>query len=183
MDLGSNIDHQAMRHIESAVEAVLIGAQTLRATPKVRFDPNLLRIVVTATGRLDPSIRFFTEGPEKAIVATPGGVRLNLPEGVRHWTFGAHRVDPGALLERLHVEFGITRLLVEGGSELNASFLRQDLSDELFLTLAPKVRLGSGLPTYAGGEPLPKGALHDFELISSQTVGDEVFLRYRRKRG
>lgn len=182
MDLGSEVDHRAMRNIESAVEAVMIGAKTLRATPKVRFDSRLFRIVVTGSGRLDPTIRFFTEGPDKAVVATPEGVKMILPEGVRHWTFGSDRVDPAPLLERIRDELGVTRLLVEGGSELNAGFLSQDLSDELFLTVAPKLRLGTGLPTYAGGEPLPKGALHDFELISSQTVGDEVFLRYRRKR-
>ncbi|MFN3962547.1 MAG: dihydrofolate reductase family protein, partial [Fimbriimonadaceae bacterium] len=71
--------------------------------------------------------------------------------------------------------------LVEGGSEINAEFLRRDLVDELFLTLAPKIRLGRDLPTYAGGDPLPPGHLMNFDLLSCQPIENEVFLRYRRR--
>lgn len=182
MDLGSKTDHSAMRNIESAAEAVMIGAQTLRSTPKVRFDPKLFRIVVTRTGDLDPSVRFFTEVPERAIVSTPSGIELKLPNGARHWTFGPGEVDMTKLLARVRDELGVTRLLVEGGSELNAEILKEDLADELFLTVAPKVRLGRELPTYAGGEPLPKGSLLGFSIVSESRVADEVFLRYRRNR-
>lgn len=174
MDLGSAVDHQAMRQIEAAAEAVMIGAQTLRATPKVRFDPRLFRIVVSRSGNIDPSVRFFSDAPERAVVATPPGPKLNQ---VRHWTFE----NISELLGRIRRELGVTRLLVEGGSELNASLLRESLIDELFLTVAPKVRLGRELPTYAGGEPLPRGGLLKFDLISERAIGDEVFLRYRRK--
>lgn len=181
MDLGSKIDHQAMRNIEDAVEAVMIGAQTLRATPKVRFDPKLFRIVATRSGKIDPTVRFFTDAPNRALVATPAEARL-AAEGVRHWPGGEGSIDFAALLAWLRAELGITRLLVEGGSELNAAILENDLADELFLTVAPKVRLGRELPTYAGGRPLPDGATLGFDLISEQRVGDELFLRYRRRR-
>jgi riboflavin biosynthesis pyrimidine reductase/predicted DsbA family dithiol-disulfide isomerase len=182
MDLGSRVDHAAMRNIETAAEAVMIGAQTLRATPKVRFDPRLFRIVLSRSGRLDPNVRFFSEAPTRAIVATPESVALDLPEGVRHWTFPGSEVPAEALLARIRTELGVSRLLCEGGSELNAALLAADLADELFLTVAPKVRLGRGLPTYAGGEALPKGSLLDFGLVSEVRIGDEVFLRYRRDR-
>jgi riboflavin biosynthesis pyrimidine reductase len=52
--------------------------------------------------------------------------------------------------------------------------------DELFLTIAPKVRLGRDVPTYAGGEALPREAIQRFSLVEHQAVGDEIFLRYRR---
>ena len=182
MDLGSKTDHAAMRNIESAAEAIMIGAQTLRSTPNVRFDPKLFRIVVTRTGQIDPSVRLFAEMSERAVVATPSGVDLNLPKGARHWTFGPSEVEMTSLLARIRQELGVTRLLVEGGSELNAEILTDDLADELFLTVAPKIRLGRELPTYAGGEPLPKGSLLGFSLVSETRVADEVFLRYRRNR-
>jgi riboflavin biosynthesis pyrimidine reductase/predicted DsbA family dithiol-disulfide isomerase len=178
MDLGSKADHRAMRRIEDATEAVMIGAQTLRSTPKVRFDPRLFRIVVTRSGRLEADVPFFTEAPGRAIAVSP--VRPDgLPEGVRHWQLPSTMRE---LAQRIKEELGVSLLLVEGGSELNASLLREDLLDELFLTIAPKVKLGRGLPTYAGGEPLPRGELLGFELISERRVGDEVFLRYRRRR-
>ena len=69
-----------------------------------------------------------------------------------------------------------------GGSELNAQLLKADVVDELFLTVAPKIKLGRDVPTYAGGEPLPREAILDFDLLESHVLGDEVFLRYRRRR-
>jgi riboflavin biosynthesis pyrimidine reductase len=90
-------------------------------------------------------------------------------------------VDWETFLRELRIHKKVTHLLVEGGSEINAEFLRRDLVDELFLTLAPKVRLGRDLPTYAGGEPLPSGHLMNFDLVSCRPVENEVFLRYRRR--
>lgn len=179
MDLGSTIDHAAMRNIEAAADAVMIGAQTLRATPKVRYEDRLFRVVVTHSGVMDPIVPFFTGAPEKAVVAISSDAALNLPESVRLIRFK----DFADLLSRLRQDLGVERLLVEGGSELNASLLREDVVDELFLTIAPKLKLGRNLPTYAGGEPLLRGELLGFDLISVQPIGDEVFLRYRRKRG
>jgi riboflavin biosynthesis pyrimidine reductase len=76
----------------------------------------------------------------------------------------------------------VEKLYVLGGSEINAELLSRDLVDELFLTVAPKIKLGADTPTFAGGTALPREALLQFELIESQIIGDEVFLRYRRGR-
>ena len=84
------------------------------------------------------------------------------------------------ILNQMRTRLGIRYLLVEGGSELNASLLRFDLVDELFLTVAPKVKLGSDTPTYAGGRALGKDELLRFRLKECQPAGDEVFLRYTR---
>jgi riboflavin biosynthesis pyrimidine reductase len=54
--------------------------------------------------------------------------------------------------------------------------------DELFLTLAPKVKLGANLPTYAGGDPLDKEDVLRWRLVGCHPIEDEVFLRYRRDR-
>jgi riboflavin biosynthesis pyrimidine reductase len=75
---------------------------------------------------------------------------------------------------------GVKHLLCEGGSELNASLLREGLVDELFLTLAPKIKLGRDVPTYAGGEPLSRALVQQYELVEAHTVGSEIFVRYRR---
>jgi len=177
MDLGSKLDHETMRRIEASADAVLIGGGSLRATPGLYYDNRLLRIVVSN----DPGIfwkpngelrRFFGDCPERSFVATDR--KLAAPKGVRQL--------PGNLdqLVRRLREMGVRRLLCEGGSEINASMLRADLVDELFLTLAPKIKLGREVPTYAGGEPLPRAQVQQYELVSSEVVRDEVFVRYRR---
>jgi diaminohydroxyphosphoribosylaminopyrimidine deaminase/5-amino-6-(5-phosphoribosylamino)uracil reductase len=65
---------------------------------------------------------------------------------VEVWNVGGRhgQVDLKGLLRRLAKE-GVTHLLVEGGSEVNASFLREHLADELVLFLAPKLIGADGL--------------------------------------
>ena len=77
-------------------------------------------------------------------------------------------------------KLGIQRLLVLGGSELNAQLLAANLIDELFVTIAPKVRLGRDVPTYADGEPLSRGNLQQYSLVENHAIGNEIFIRYRR---
>lgn len=180
MDLGSDFDHATMRRIESHAQAVMIGAQTLRATPGLHYRGDILRIVATQSGDLPFHDRFFTDQPHRAFVACPK--QTEIPEGIASVRAGKKKLDPVKLLEKLRREHGVQRLLVEGGSEINASLLRHDLVDELFLTIAPKIRLGTDAPTYAGGKELQKGNLQGYHLISATPVGDEVFLRYRRDR-
>ncbi|MEQ1822274.1 MAG: dihydrofolate reductase family protein [Fimbriimonadaceae bacterium] len=178
-DLGSKTDHAAMRNIEAAADAVLIGAGSLRATPGLHYAPHLKRIVMTRSGKIffheGKLRRFFSDAPERAFVATAS--QLDLPDGVQHLSD-----DPRGLLFALRREHGVTRLVIEGGSEINALFLAADLVDELFLTLAPKVKLGQMTPTYAGGEPLSRADIMRFDLTSCIRAENEIFLRYRRAR-
>lgn len=55
----------------------------------------------------------------------------------------------GEALEKLHVLFGIERLLLEGGAELNGAFLRAGMVDELSLVLAPVVGAAGDKPLFA----------------------------------
>ena len=170
MDLGSKVDHRAMANLDRAGDAVLIGARTLRASPRSWRPRARVTLVVTASGDLPVDARYL-EG--ESYVITNGDFKTALPKlPLGGWP---------SVLRRLR-GMGIERLYVLGGSELNGQLLGEDLVDELFLTVAPKVRLGTDLPTYAGGEPLPRGGLLDFQLIESHVVEDEAFLRYRRRR-
>lgn len=173
-DLGSEADHQTLRQIEEAADAILIGAGNLRSTLGLWYPKEKIRIVASRSGKLDYGSRFFTDAPDKAMVMAPTEVEVPAP----------HKKLPDnfrGALARLRHEFGVERLLVEGGSDLNGDFLREDLADELFLTVAPKIKLGECLPTYAGGEALRRDQLLPFTLLEVKQVGDEVFLRYRRK--
>ncbi len=72
-------------------------------------------------------------------------------------------------------------VLVEGGPTLLGAFLKENLMDEIFLTIAPKIygsRIGSTL-TLVEGILFPKKATKNLTLISVKKIKDEVFLRYR----
>ncbi|HXH62087.1 MAG TPA: dihydrofolate reductase family protein [Fimbriimonadaceae bacterium] len=179
-DLGSELDHATMRGIEDMSDAVLVGAGSLRATRHMWYGENLIRIVATASGDLPLQSRFFTDAPERALVAVAAKNAHKV--GLNAIVCGEDEIDWHVLLKKLRSEHGVQRLLVEGGSEINASLLAHDVVDELFLTIAPKIKLGRQLPTYAGGNPLPREDIKGFTLVSNVARGDEVFLRYRRNR-
>ncbi len=170
MDLGSDVDHAAMRLLDVAADAVLVGARTLRASPRTWRPKARFSLVATQSGDLPKDARYF-EG-ESYVIA---------PENGDYPATWLPLDDWASVLKTLR-EKGVEKLYVLGGSELNAQLLERDLVDELFLTVAPKIRLGRDLPTYAGGEPLPREGLMEFDLIESHVVGDEVFLRYRRRK-
>lgn len=177
MDLGSKTDHAAMRALEEAVDGILIGAGSLRATPGLWYPGDAYRFVVTTDPHLPTTGRFFTDKPEKAIVVGPDGLSI---ASVTVWYCGSPRADLTEFARRARTTLGIKTLLVEGGSELNADMLRRGLVDEVFLTLTPKLKLGQNVPTIAGGEPFSRAEVETWNLVSVTRVQDELFLRYRK---
>lgn len=176
-DLGSKTDHLLMHRLEHKADAILSGANSLRATgnnwnPKTDF-----RIVVTGTGNVPWESEFLTKG--KPIVITSRQAAIDDHPGVTIIRAGDESLDWNEAFLELK-KLGIEVLNVLGGSEINAQLLKLELVDELFLTLAPKIKLGRDIPTYADGEPLPREAVQSYKLLSSQVIGNEVFLRYGR---
>lgn len=178
VDLGSKFDHQVMQNLEFQADAVLVGAGTLRASKRSWTPRAPLHVVLSGSGHLDFDHHFFDKG---AAVATASASHFDLPNRVEHIEAGVDQVHLPLLLQKLY-ELGVRKLLVLGGSTLNAQLLEKDLVDELFLTLAPKVKLGRDVPTYAGGNPLPREKVQNYEIVEHHRVGEEIFLRYRRKR-
>lgn len=178
LDLGSKLDHEAMRNLERAVDAVLIGSRTLAATPVTWKTQARVPLVMSRKGKVNLDHGFLST--EEAIIILPDGVDL-----VGRTTETVMRsmdpnVDPSEILKKLK-KHGVDRLLILGGSEVNSVFLRDDLVDEIFLTIAPKVKLGADVPTMAGGQPLRRDELLNFDLVTSITIKNEAFLRYRRR--
>ena len=166
----SRRDKKMMDKYRAEADAVLVGAGTLRADdpplhlrdPEMKEyraslgkPPGLLNVLVTASARIDPAGRFFT-GAEAAgrIVATvqraPAERRAALAAVAEVWVLGEERVDLRELLRKLKAR-GVERLLVEGGGDLNWGFVRDDLLDELYVTLAPALLGGREAPTICDG--------------------------------
>ncbi|RYB04211.1 dihydrofolate reductase family protein [Lichenibacterium ramalinae] len=108
-------------------------------------------------------------------------------DGVSYVFGGRGAIDFARVLETLNREFGIRRLLVEGGGGINGSLLKAGLVDELSLLLAPAVDGLAGGPALfdydgAAEDETPKGLR--LSLVSSQPrEGGVMWLRYRVDRG
>ena len=89
---------------------------------------------------------------------------------------------PHSVLERLFA-LGFRRVLLEGGPRVNWAFFEADLVDVLYLTMVPFLIGQSDLPAIVDG-PGALGGFADtrWELHQARTVGNEIFLEYRRIR-
>ncbi|MGH9474367.1 MAG: dihydrofolate reductase family protein, partial [Terriglobales bacterium] len=119
--------------------------------------------------------------PARPAPARPGhrtrtGARFEVraaPRGA--WT-------PAATLRLLRHEFGVRRLLHEGGPTLLGEFLAAGAVHEMFLSLAPVVAgraEGIARPGFAMGTAfLPEHAPH-LRLLSAKAHASLLLLRYR----
>lgn len=182
--VGGPTDQMLMRRIREAADAVMLGAGTLRPEGGA-YPPRLWRAVVTRSGDLPLDNRFFTEAPGRAIVFAPETLppetreRLGTRAQVR--IVGETTVDIQAAVGLLRAEFGVERLLLEGGPTLNFELFQAGVVDELFLTLAPKIKGGAHLPTVVDGPGLPERQVIALDLLSLYRDGSELYLRYHVK--
>ena len=182
--LGSQTDQILMRRLEQAADGIIVGAGTLRAGPVI-YPPEKWRIAVSRSGSVDTTNRFFTDAPGRAIIlvteATPQEERDRLARSAAVRVVGRDAVDVAAALVLLRSELGIERLLLEGGADLNAAFIEARVVDEVFLTVAPKVKGGADLPTMVDGAGLPGYEVLALELQSIYREDSELYLRYRAR--
>lgn len=175
------------------VDAILVGAGTVisddprltvRAVPS---DRQPLRVVVDSSGRVPGSAAVFSQ-PGPALVACAEDTDA---AAVRAWTRagvgvialprGRGGVDLKALLVVLGGERNCTSVLCEGGAELAASLLRDDLVDSLQLHYGAKFVGRGGLQL---GD-LGVGSMHEALMwtpYGSEIAGGDVLVTLERGR-
>ena len=94
----------------------------------------------------------------------------------------AEKVNLASALATLREDYGVKRLVCEGGATLLRSLVEADLVDELHVTLCPRVFGGLGAPTLTGlaGEFLPKAV--ELRLAEMKVEGAECFTRWQVRR-
>ncbi|HEY6843685.1 MAG TPA: RibD family protein [Thermoanaerobaculia bacterium] len=92
---------------------------------------------------------------------------------------GKARIDLKKILAKLQKNFGIERLLLEGGGKINGSFLAAGLMDELSVLIAPIANGSNDAPTlFDTGKRVNQGA--KLSLIAMERLeNDIVWLRYK----
>lgn len=186
-DIGSRVDRRTMRNLRAHVDAVMIGAGTLRAERLSLADQ--VAIFLTKSGEL-PLQNLVGDPPEKILVFT--GEHTDIchksisadtcsPVIVERVSkTGEGRLDVSRTLQLLKDEYRISRLLVEGGPSLNHELLSNGLADELFLTVSPILAGGNRteLLNILEGPQLPSETARLTSLKSVYLAGSELFLRY-----
>lgn len=195
----SRCDQDLLHELRSRADAVMAGARTVDAVP-VTMGPGgkryrarrlrnglaeyNLRVVVSGSGTLNPRAEIFKHkfSPLIILVTERAGrarvARLQKLGATVH-VCGEQDIDfPGAF-RWLRQEWGVKRLLCEGGGEINGALIQQGLVNEIYVTLCPAILGGRTAPTMVDG--LGVKAMKDatgLKLKSHQRIGDELFLVY-----
>jgi diaminohydroxyphosphoribosylaminopyrimidine deaminase/5-amino-6-(5-phosphoribosylamino)uracil reductase len=164
-------------------DAVLVGVETVLAD-----DPEL---TARLPGRpVDQPLRVVLDSrlrtPPMAKVAQGGGLILTAVEPIPVGLAVIEQVEaedgrpaPAAVLAALH-RGGIASVLIEGGGQVAASFLRAGLVDRLEWFRAPILLGGEGRPCVAA---LALARLSDaprFRRLAVEPCGDDLWERYER---
>jgi riboflavin-specific deaminase-like protein len=188
--IGSATDTEMLQRLRTRVDAVMIGAGTMRAERYGRIvsDPELrayreqtglthdpLAVLVSNRLELPWDAGLFTDGGGEVLVFTASDQKP--PETATPVTIVRHPegVELDRALEWLFAERGISSVLCEGGPTLHGRLREGGLADELFLTIAPKIAGGEGPRVLEGALP----DIDQVELAWLLESEGELFARYR----
>ncbi|WAZ22659.1 dihydrofolate reductase family protein [Streptomyces cinnabarinus] len=188
--LSSPADFDRVDEVRASVDAILVGAGTIRAdNPRLLVNsperraariaagrPEYpLKVTVSGSGDLDPAANFWHTGGEKAVYTTDKGAETARAAGLAAdvVSLGAD-LDWRRLLADLHAR-GVHRLMVEGGGTIHTQLLREGLADELQLVLAPLFVGDPAAPRLFGPGAYQQGRLR---LVETRRIQDVVLMRY-----
>ncbi|HKS49017.1 MAG TPA: dihydrofolate reductase family protein [Amycolatopsis sp.] len=183
-------DFDRVDQVRSTVDAILVGANTIRTdNPRLlvrdekrrqaRIDrglpPDPVKVTLTGSGNLDEDSAFFTTGDSEKLVYAPDTTRI--PERIH----AVASVVEASGLETVLADLagrGIRRLMVEGGGRIHTRFLTAGQVDELHLVLAPFFVGDPAAPRVVGPGRFPQNPRNPMLLAGTRQMGDVVLLRY-----
>ena len=181
---------QEVHQIRNENAAILVGANTVQKdnpslTTRIPNGRNPIRIILDSTLRIPMEANVVTDGEAPTWIFTTSnhaakkkkalenaGVKVFVTSGEKH-------INLHEMLDVLGQK-GVSSLLIEGGGEVNASFIENKLMDKLILYVAPKIIGGRLAPSFVGGTGITKmqDAI-EFKDISFTQVGkDYRFIGY-----
>ena len=182
--LSDDGDRAVFHALRECVDAVMVGTGTLRTERygalirdeeacRRRVERGLeaqpLACVVTRSGDLPLDIGLFAQPRVLAFAPEP-------IDGVETVTLEPTELTLATVMRCLSADHGVRSLLCEGGPTLFGSLIHEQLVDELFLTLAPKLAGGGTAPTISSGAELAEPA--SLTLRSLLERSGSLFFRF-----
>ena len=194
--IGDRTDSEVLHRLRTQVDAVMIGAGTLRVErygrivpdPALRgfrergegLAPDPLAVIVSDSLDLPWDAPLFTCGIGRVLIVTSSADEVPTTATSVRVERHSGTIDLRAALATLQAERGVKAVLCEGGPHLHANLVRDGLVDEMFVTRAPKLALHEGLGLLADGFGDPEPV--ELELVWLLDADGELFARYRVRR-
>jgi riboflavin biosynthesis pyrimidine reductase len=192
--LTSPLDLKVLLTIRAISDAVLVGAQTVRLenykTPILAGEylglntKNPRLVVISKNLNFDLSTRLFENTNNKPIIITPLSQDAKWLESISDLNEIAEvHVLPVPLDFKLVLEvlsqMGLTKIVCEGGPQLLAELLNQNLVDELDITKSRAV-VGDQKSTNLSDNQVINAAITAWPNRVSAKLGDQQLLRIKR---
>ena len=187
--LSSKFDKTRVHKLRSKFDAILVGKNTITQDDPlltVRYvkGKNPIRIILDSRGTIKNTSKIIkTAKNVPTIIITSQLVskrnlnRLkNLPLDVI--VCGKNQVDIRKLVVILYKK-GIKKILLEGGGTLNLSFLKDNLINEIILTVTPFVLGSENSINLFEGILKPTKNFLSFKLKKVQKNNNEIILNYK----
>lgn len=190
-------DKRRLLEIRALGDALLVGRNTLATdTMSMRLPVRALqsarrargqtaqplRVILSASGDLDPGWKVFTSpGAPRVVFSTfrmPAATRAALAPLCDLHLLDADTIPLEDVLTALRDIYDVRVLVCEGGPTLLRQLVALDALDTLHLTLAPRIFGGVEAPTLTGLDPAFLASIHRFRLESLRVHDDECYLRY-----
>lgn len=197
-DFSSKRDKRRLLEIRAPCDAILASAKTIAADRMTMGLPDAalraarvargqraypLRVLLTNSGRIDSTLRLFTATFSPIVIFSttrmPARIRTALAPHADVWLHESASVNLASMLAALRADYGVRRLVCEGGAQIFRALLTAGLVDELHVTLCPRIFGGVKAPTLTGlaGAFLPASV--PLTLKKMEIIDGECFLRYR----
>jgi len=188
--ISSSESRKYVHWLRARYDAVLIGSETARTdNPKLTVrmieGRNPYRVVLDSNLKLKSDLNLFKiNSDNKTIVITSEWSKsklkkINLIEklGVKI-LFAKSDIQGRMQLKSVLKELSklqIISIMVEGGSKIYSSFIKQNLFDDIYLFVSPKI-LGSGLKTFSEFKSKKLGDAVKLNVRRTQKIGDDLLI-------
>lgn len=201
--IGSKLDFETLLWLRAHADVLIhgkdtaVGFRTLQTLAKKEFvgkrkklgkENDLIYTVLSnhPDEKLLTALKNPPQGVRSVLVTNRNSLHprgeVALHPSVNVLRLGRNKVDLQKLSEYFRKN-NLQKILIEGGPTLMASFLKENLIDEMFITIAPKVfGNNNDTKTMVEGYLFPPDKIPQFKLISVKNINNELYLRYQNSR-
>jgi 2,5-diamino-6-(ribosylamino)-4(3H)-pyrimidinone 5'-phosphate reductase len=188
-ELSSKQDKIRIHKLRSKVDAILVGSNTVKKdnpllTVRYAKGKNPIRIILDSKGNISSKSKIVSTSKKipTILAVSKKATKKNIVKLKKHSieviVAGETRINIKHLLKKLSKK-KIKTILVEGGGNVNWTFIKEGLVDEIIITVSPYLLGGINAISLVEGDGFSKiQQSSKLKLKKINRLGNEVILHY-----